>query len=236
MAARTSDDTTVRVRMGGLAGWTAAHDAENTRGGAGALADSPATNACGSPRVLPVFTLTRLPRPFVSVTPTPDPDCASCPVDAGRRDFVRAATLAVAAALAGLGLAARVAEALPVMGVSGIRLRATVKYPIPAADSVQIDKANEVILVRWEGHVFAFSLSCPHQNTALRWSEPDKRFICPKHKSNYTPTGGFIEGRATRGMDRLGITRAGAEVVVDVEQLFREDENAAEWKAAVVAV
>lgn len=170
-----------------------------------------------------------------TTTPEHD-DCNRCPVDTGRREFFRTSTVAVAAALAGLGMAARVAEALPVMRVSGSRLRATVKYPIPAADSVQIDKANEVILVRWEKQVYAFSLSCPHQNTALRWSEPDKRFICPKHKSNYTPTGGFIEGRATRGMDRLGITKAGAEVAVDVEQVYKEDENAAEWKAAVVAV
>ena len=156
-------------------------------------------------------------------------------MDAGRRDFFRTATVAVAAALTGLGATSRVAEALPVMGASGRRAAATVRYPIPATDSVQIDKANEVILVRWEKQVYAFSLSCPHQNTALRWSEPDKRFICPKHKSNYTPTGGFIEGRATRGMDRLAITRDGGDVVVDVEQLFKEDEDAAKWKAAVVA-
>ena len=156
-------------------------------------------------------------------------------MDSGRRDFFRAATVAVAAALTGLGVTSRVAEALPVMRASGRRVAATVRYPIPATDSVQIDKANEVILVRWEKQVYAFSLSCPHQNTALRWSEPDKRFICPKHKSNYTPTGGFIEGRATRGMDRLAITRDGGDVVVDVEQLYKEDEDAAKWKAAVVA-
>jgi Rieske Fe-S protein len=156
-------------------------------------------------------------------------------VDAGRRDFFRTATVAVAAALAGLGATSRAAEALPVTSVTGRRVAATVKYPIPATDSVQIDKANEVILVRWEKQVYAFNLSCPHQNTALRWSEPDKRFICPKHKSNYTPTGGFIEGRATRGMDRLGITKEGNDAVVDPEQLFKEDEDAAKWKAAVIA-
>ncbi len=171
---------------------------------------------------------------MTSSTPKHD-DCTACPVDAGRRDFFRTATVAVATALAGLGASARMAEALPVMNVTGRRMAATVKYPIPATDSVLIDKENEVILVRWEKQVFAFSLSCPHQNTALRWSEPDKRFICPKHKSNYTPTGGFIEGRATRGMDRLAITKSGNDVIVDVEQLFKEDENAAEWKAAVVA-
>ena len=79
---------------------------------------------------------------------------------------------------------------------------------------MHIENANDVLLVRWETQGIAFSLSCPHQNTALRWSEGDKRFICPKHKSNYTPTGGFIEGRATRGMDRLAISKDGNDVVV----------------------
>ncbi|MBI3791783.1 MAG: Rieske 2Fe-2S domain-containing protein [Gemmatimonadetes bacterium] len=165
-----------------------------------------------------------------------DHDCTTCPVDAGRREFVRSATLAVAAALAGLGASPRMAEALEVREVHGTRALGAIKYPIPAADSVQIDKGNEVILIRWEGKILACSLSCPHQNTSLRWSEPDKRFICPKHKSNYTPIGLFIEGRATRGMDRLAITRAGNEVTVDPEKLYKEDEDAAEWKAAILTI
>ncbi len=167
---------------------------------------------------------------------THEHDCTTCPVDEDRRAFVRTATLTVAAALAALGAGPRVADALPVRAVTGRRLAATIKYPIPAADGVQIDKANEVILVRWEGKLAAFALSCPHQNTSLRWSESDKRFICPKHKSNYTPMGGFIEGRATRGMDRLAIKRVGNEVEVDPEALYKEDENGAEWKAAVIAL
>ena len=145
--------------------------------------------------------------------------------------------MAVAAALAGLGAAPTVSAALPVSAVQGVRrARGVVKYPIPVADSVLIDKDNEAILVRWQGQVMAFALACPHQNTALRWSEADKRFICPKHKSNYTPTGGFIEGRATRGMDRLSIRKVGAEVEVDLEKLYQEDESPTEWKAAVVTV
>lgn len=145
--------------------------------------------------------------------------------------------MAVAAALAGLGAAPTVSAALPVSAVQGVRsARGVVKYPIPVADSVLIDKDNEAILVRWQGQVMAFALACPHQNTTLRWSEADKRFICPKHKSNYTPTGGFIEGRATRGMDRLAIRKVGAEVEVDMEKLYQEDENPTEWKSAVVAV
>ena len=57
--------------------------------------------------------------------------------------------------------------------------------------------------MRFQGVVYAFNLSCPHQNTALKWQPDDQRFQCPKHKSRYQPDGTFISGRATRGMDRL---------------------------------
>ena len=44
-----------------------------------------------------------------------------------------------------------------------------VNYALPPADGTLIDKPNEVILARHQGSVYAFALSCPHQNTALRW-------------------------------------------------------------------
>lgn len=104
------------------------------------------------------------------------------------------------------------------------------------ADGVSIDKANEVILVRHGGSVYAFALSCPHQNTALRWNADEGRFQCPKHKSRYQPDGTFISGRATRNMDRLPIRREGGNVVVDVDRMFESDKDEAGWKAAVVAL
>ena len=61
-------------------------------------------------------------------------------------------------------------------------------YPT-RADGVQIDRAQEVILVRWQSAVYAFNLSCPHQHTALRWNQGDGQFQCPKHHSNTGPTG-----------------------------------------------
>jgi Rieske Fe-S protein len=116
------------------------------------------------------------------------------------------------------------------------RNRAGITYPMPNVDGVQIDKDNEVILVRWQGNVYAFNLSCPHQRTTLRWNDSAKEFQCPKHKSKYTPSGGFISGRATRGMDRFAIQRAGNNIVVDVDQMFEEDENEVQWKTAFVKV
>ena len=167
-----------------------------------------------------------------------DKDCTACPIAAAstRRDFVRDAAIGVAGVLATLGIA-RSAAALPVSLIDAIaRTSAGISYAIPKIDGVQIDKDNEVILVRWQGLVYAFNLSCPHQRTTLRWNESAKEFQCPKHKSKYTPHGSFISGRATRGMDRFAIQRAGANVLVDVDQMFEEDENESEWKAAFVKV
>jgi len=109
-------------------------------------------------------------------------------------------------------------------------------YPIPAADGVQIDKDNEVILARSGKSVYAFALACPHQNTALRWDAGNNRFQCPKHKSKYRPDGTFIEGRATRSMDRYAVRLVGSSVAVDVDKLYQEDTDLTQWQHAVVSL
>lgn len=160
-------------------------------------------------------------------------DCNECPL-ASRRDFLRDGLVAIAGVIASLGLA-RTASALPVSMTSALRRLGTRRaYAIPAADGAQIDKDNGVILVRWQGAVYAFNLSCPHQNTALRWNDSANRFQCPKHHSQYQPDGEFIEGRATRGMDRLGITRSGTNVMVDLDSMYQQDEDPNGWAAQVV--
>jgi Rieske Fe-S protein len=109
-------------------------------------------------------------------------------------------------------------------------------YPLPDRDGAVIDKENQIILARYQQKVYAFNLSCPHQNTALRWYADDGQFQCPKHHSRYRPDGVFISGRATRSMDRLGVRRDGTNVIVDAAQFYREDKNPAEWAAAVIAL
>jgi Rieske Fe-S protein len=167
----------------------------------------------------------------------PGDECRACPV-ASRREFLRDAAIAVAGIAASLGFA-RTASALP----EHFQIRATralrrmgdaLTYPIPAADGADIDHEAQVILVRWQNAVYAFNLSCPHQNTALRWNDTDHRFQCPKHHSQYQPSGEFISGRATRGMDRFSITRAGDKVVVDINAMHKQDEDPTGWNAAVV--
>jgi nitrite reductase/ring-hydroxylating ferredoxin subunit len=157
-----------------------------------------------------------------------------------RREFFRLAGLALAS-LSLLGAGAVDATAMSVVRTASLRPQSgdakdEKRYPIPAADGVAVDKDNDVIIARVAGRVYAFALSCPHQHTALRWDDGDHEFRCPKHKSRYRPDGTFIEGRATRDMDRLAIRRDGAAIVVDVDTLYQQDENQAAWSGAFVAV
>jgi Rieske Fe-S protein len=163
--------------------------------------------------------------------------CGCCPLGEAmeRRAFLREAAAAVVGVLAALGAGASEARALPVRLASAVSIRGDDRmYPIPAADGAVIDKKESLIIARWQGMIYAFSLACPHQNTALKWEQDDARFQCPKHHSKYRPDGSFIEGRATRGMDRFALRREGETIVVDIDKLYRQDQDAAEWKAAVI--
>jgi Rieske Fe-S protein len=164
-------------------------------------------------------------------------NAADCAVPPSRRQFLRDAFLSVASALVAVGMSKTAAFALPLEFTTTTRVNGTRhSYAIPSVDGAQIDRDNEVILVRWQSSLYAFNLACPHQNTALKWSESDRRFQCPKHHSEFTPDGTYVpnSGRATRNMDRLAITRDGAGVTVDLDKFYQEDTDGAAWAAAVV--
>ena len=146
--------------------------------------------------------------------------CTECP---SRRDFLQI--------VAALGFAS-----LPVLFVEGVGAASEQKYPFPAADGVTIDRKQQVIIVRTQGQVYAFNLSCPHENTALKWLPKDVRFQCPKHESKYQPNGTFVSGRATRNMDRLSIRRDGNDLYVDLSHIIKSDTDAAAWNAATIPV
>jgi Rieske Fe-S protein len=169
------------------------------------------------------------------VTDTQNPDCGACSLhDAlDRRHFVQTAAAQALAAI-GILFVPRQSAALDISFIRGVGERAEKAYPIPAADGVAIDKDESVIIARFENRAYAFSLACPHQNTALRWDAKAGRFQCPKHKSRYQPTGVFIEGRATRGLDRFAVKRVEGTIVVNLDALYREDQHAAAWAAAFV--
>jgi len=154
--------------------------------------------------------------------------CCSCVQT--RRQFVGLSATTLAA-LVGMPLPGAIVEASALQSNGDQHA-----YAIPAADGVTIDKATQVILVRQQGKVFVFNLSCPHENTALRWRNGDNRFQCPKHESKYQPDGTFTSGRATRHMDRFAAKRDGDSIVVNLAVLYQSDKQPAEWAAAFVAV
>ena len=126
-------------------------------------------------------------------------------------------------------------NALPVRSGHAIQVVGDeLTYPIPTADGATIDRDNEVILVRFKSVIYAFALSCPHQNTTLRWMASDGRFQCPKHKSKYQPDGIFLSGKATRNMDRHPVRKSGKLVSVNLAVLYRSDKNPTEWSQATL--
>jgi nitrite reductase/ring-hydroxylating ferredoxin subunit len=168
-----------------------------------------------------------------------DASCASCAGCAllARRDFLRNATGRAASILLALGGLSSAASAQRIVFIAPGGMRGDeASYPIPPADGVQIDKGNGTILTRWQNKVYVYSLGCPHQNTALRWYEKDSRFECPKHHSRFGPDGVYVpdSGRATRGLDRFAVRQDGPNVIANLERLYRQDDNRAEWDAAFV--
>jgi Rieske Fe-S protein len=151
-----------------------------------------------------------------------------------RRAFL-AQTTACAAMTLALGLPAG-ATLAPVTVIEGAGEGSERSYPVPAADAVQIDRDRQVILVRFQSHIFAFSLACPHEHAAVKWVDKDHRFQCTKHDSRYQPDGVHTSGRATRNLDRFPIRLDAANVVVSLDKVFRSDLDPAEWAAASIAI
>jgi Rieske Fe-S protein len=151
-----------------------------------------------------------------------------------RREFIQTIGC-FAGALAAIGVSGD-ALAAPVTIIDSDQTGADKIYPIPAADGVSVDRAAQVILVRSGGHVYAFALSCPHQNAAVKWVPQHNQFECTKHDSHYTADGTHVSGRATRNLDRMPIRKDGAVVHVDTAHVFESDKDAAGWAAATVPV
>jgi Rieske Fe-S protein len=162
-------------------------------------------------------------------------ECDDCALPPDRREFLREISAAAIGALVMIGVPpglAAMTTPTHLMARDGHDVNPT--YPVPAKDGVQIDHKNDVILVRWKNAIYAFNLSCPHQDTALRWNEGDSEFQCPKHHSKYQPDGTFISGRATRNMDRFSLARAGDNIVVNVNAMHKNDADKSGWGAAVL--
>jgi nitrite reductase/ring-hydroxylating ferredoxin subunit len=168
--------------------------------------------------------------------------CDGCPALANRRAFLRHAALAAVATLAAAGLspAGALAETVGVISPRATAGRDSAgterSYAIPTGDSIAVDVANDLILARWQNRVYAFSLRCPHRGTRLEWHAEEGRIFCPKHKARFRPDGAYDSGRRTRALDRYAVRRQGAQLVVDLAAVLREDADALRWATAAVTV
>lgn len=162
---------------------------------------------------------------------------ATCDHGVSRRVFLDTTAGGCALAIvAALGLESTDALALPILLTSGQQNGDELRYPIPTSDSVNIDRTAQVIVVRAQGRVVVFNLSCPHQNAAVKWLPADNRFQCTKHNSKYTPDGVYIAGRATRNLDRFVLRRDGGFVVAELNHMIQSDKDPAGWAAAAITV
>jgi nitrite reductase/ring-hydroxylating ferredoxin subunit len=163
--------------------------------------------------------------------------CGACDGDGrSRRSFLGLAAGGLLGVLALLGLPAD-ALALPILMTSADPATSNAdekRYPIPTSDSVNIDHAESLIVVRLQGQVYVFNLACPHQQAAVKWVAVDNRFQCTKHDSRYTPQGVYISGHATRNLDRFPIKRDGNQIVVDLDHMVQSDKDPAGWQAATI--
>jgi nitrite reductase/ring-hydroxylating ferredoxin subunit len=173
--------------------------------------------------------------PRANATADVEDACEGCGSCVGRRDFVlRGFGALVAAAV--MGTLPRSVAAQPIRWIQGTGSGAARRYPVPTDDGVHVDRAQEIIVVRYRGLLAAFALSCPHQRSMLRWKPDDGIFQCTKHHSEYKPTGEYIKGRATRNMDRLAVHIDGGELVVDVATVYKSDEDPSGWATAAIPV
>jgi Rieske Fe-S protein len=123
---------------------------------------------------------------------------------------------------------------LPVFEVDSTGAATEKKFQIPPADSVNIDRQSQTILVRYQNVIYAFALACPHEHAAVKWLPKDRRFQCSKHDSQYQPNGTYTAGKATRNLDRFAIRKEDASIVVDLQHWFESDKNPSGWASAVV--
>lgn len=136
--------------------------------------------------------------------------------------------------LAAMGLVGDVV--LPVSAIAGGGAGKEKTYPMPTSDSVNVDRGSSLVVVRYQNHVYAFSLACPHEQAAVKWVEKQHRFFCTKHDSEYTPDGTYQTGHATRNLDRFPVRKEGTSLIVSLDRVFHSDANQAAWMSAVVDV
>lgn len=57
-----------------------------------------------------------------------------------------------------------------------------------------------------------------------------------RNQTKYQPDGIFLSGRSTRNMERFSVRLEGQKIIVDLNKLYRLDEQKTEWQSAFVTV
>ncbi|MGA1308754.1 MAG: ubiquinol-cytochrome c reductase iron-sulfur subunit [Gemmatimonadaceae bacterium] len=151
-----------------------------------------------------------------------------------RRTFLREGLMAVAALTAVAGSSVPLEAMTRGYAAGAASGGATVTYPIPTTDGATIDRANQVILVRYQGMVHALARECPHKGTMVDWQPAQNRLYCPKHKSTFTANGTRIQGKSPRSMDRHPVKVENGMLVVDTATVIEGD--VATWATTGVKV
>jgi nitrite reductase/ring-hydroxylating ferredoxin subunit len=151
-----------------------------------------------------------------------------------RRTFLKEGLLAVAALTAVAGASVPLEAMTRSYRVGATTGAATLTYPIPTTDGATIDRANRVILIRYQGMVHALERECPHKGTMVDWQPEQNRLYCPKHRSTFTANGTRIQGKSPRSMDRHPVTLENGKLVVDTGRVIEGD--AAGWATTGVKV
>jgi menaquinol-cytochrome c reductase iron-sulfur subunit len=72
-----------------------------------------------------------------------------------------------------------------------------------------------------QGQVRVLSSICPHLGCTVPWNKEKNQFICPCHGATFAGDGTRISGPSLRGMDSLGTSLQGGQLLVRF-QYFRQ--------------
>ncbi len=124
-----------------------------------------------------------------------------------RRDFLNhalAAWTAIAAAGGGAAVGASVwPRAEP---------PATVRVPKTSLEAGRASgsvRGIPFVLTAAPSGATALSLICTHARCIVKWSEPDRRFICPCHRGAFDADGRVVSGPPPAPLRRLDVRDAG---------------------------
>ena len=81
------------------------------------------------------------------------------------------------------------------------------EYPVGSVSTRWIDD-QRVWIVRTEKGIYALIAKCTHLGCTPTWFEPENRFMCPCHGTNFSREGDVISGPAPKPLFRAAITLA----------------------------